>query len=86
MRLPPIPPRLVLGPAPHERTPFDPRVHKPTIHETRMTRVVNGVRHTTLSDAMSNNVNPCGVFFTLFLRSFILLRELENVGPPRLGP
>jgi hypothetical protein len=34
----------------------------------------------------SNNVNPCVVFFTLFLRSFILLRELENVGPPRLGP
>jgi hypothetical protein len=40
-------PLLVLGPAPH-----DPRVHKPTIRETRMTRVVNGVRHTTLSDAM----------------------------------
>ena len=40
-------PLLVLGPAPH-----DPRVHKPTIHKTRMTRVVNGVRHTTLSDAM----------------------------------
>ena len=36
-------PLLVLGPAPH-----DPRVHKPTIHKTRMTRVVNGVRHTTL--------------------------------------
>ena len=33
----------ILGPAPH-----DPRVHKPTIHKTRMTRVVNGVRHTTL--------------------------------------
>jgi hypothetical protein len=33
-------PLLVLGPAPH-----DPRVHKPTIRETRMTRVVNGVRH-----------------------------------------
>jgi hypothetical protein len=40
-------PRLVLAPAPH-----DPPVHKPTIRETRMTRVVNGVRHTTLSDAM----------------------------------
>jgi hypothetical protein len=40
-------PLLVLGPAPH-----DPRVHKPTIRETRMTRVVNGVRHTTLSDAI----------------------------------
>ena len=39
-------PLLVLGPAPH-----DPRVHKPTIRETRMTRVVNGVRHTTLSEA-----------------------------------
>ena len=45
-------PRLVLGPAPHERTPFDPRVHKTAIRETRMKRVVNGVRHTTLSDAM----------------------------------
>jgi hypothetical protein len=33
-------PLLVLGPAPH-----DLRVHKPTIRETRMTRVVNGVRH-----------------------------------------
>jgi hypothetical protein len=32
-------PWLVLGPAPH-----DPRVHKPTIRETRMTRVVNGER------------------------------------------
>ena len=29
-------------------------------------------------------MNPCGVFFALFLRSFILLRELENVEPPRL--
>ena len=36
-------PLLVLGPAPH-----DPRMHKPTIHKPRMTRVVNGVRHTTL--------------------------------------
>jgi hypothetical protein len=40
-------PSLVLGPAPH-----DPSVHKPTIRKIRMTRVVNGVRHTTLSDAI----------------------------------
>ncbi len=45
-------PRLVLAPALHELTPFDPPVHKPTIRETRVTRVVNGVRHTTLRDAM----------------------------------
>ena len=50
-------PLLVLGPAPH-----DPRVHKPTIHKTRMTRVVNGVRHTTLSDAMFGRNCQC---FTL---------------------
>ena len=30
----------------------------------------------------SNDVNPCGVFFTLFLRSFILLRESECVVEP----
>jgi hypothetical protein len=54
-------PSLVLGPAPH-----DPRVHKPTIRETRMTRVVNGVRHTTLSDAMMFRLfiaNANGTFF-----------------------
>jgi hypothetical protein len=45
-------PLFILGTAPPEQTPFDPRVHKPTIRETRMTRVVNGVRHTTLSDDM----------------------------------
>ena len=28
---------------------------------------------------VSDNENPSGVFFTLFLRSFILLRELEYV-------
>jgi hypothetical protein len=33
----------------------------------------------------SDNENPSGVFFTLFLRSFILLRELEYfVEPPWL--
>jgi hypothetical protein len=42
---------LALRPPPHKRTPGDPRVHKPTIRETRMIRVVNGVRHTTLRDA-----------------------------------
>ena len=42
---------LVLSP-PHERIPGDPRVHKPTIRETRMTRVVNGVRHTPLRDTL----------------------------------
>ena len=45
-------PLLVLGPAPHD----------PTIHKTRMTRVVNGVRHTTLSDAMFGRNCQC---FTL---------------------
>jgi len=50
-------PLLVLGPAPH-----NPRVHKPTIHKPRMTRVVNGVRHTTLSDAMFGRNCQC---FTL---------------------
>jgi hypothetical protein len=30
----------------------------------------------------SDNENPSGVFFTLFLRSFILLRELEYVVEP----
>ena len=44
------------------------------------------VDHGLEGQEKSNNVSPCGVFFTLFLRSFILLRELENVGPPRLGP
>ena len=44
-------PTHTLGPAPH-----DPRVHKPTIRETRMTRVVNGVRHTTLSDDLFRQI------------------------------
>jgi hypothetical protein len=34
----------------------------------------------------NDNANPSGVFFTLFLRSFILLRELEcDVEPPVVG-
>ena len=32
---------------------------------------------------MSDNANPSGVFFNLFLRSFILLRELGYVVEPR---
>ena len=34
------------------------------------------------SKGESDNANPSGVFFPLFLRSFILLRELECVVEP----
>ena len=53
-------PLLVLGPAPH-----DPHVHEPTIRETKMTRVVNGMHHTTLSDAMFGR--NCQLFTLFFL-------------------
>ncbi len=33
----------------------------------------------------SDNANPSGLFFTLFLRSFILLRELECVVGASVG-
>jgi hypothetical protein len=43
---------LVFRPPPPVRIVGDPRVQKLAIHESRMTRVVNGVRHTSLRDTL----------------------------------
>jgi hypothetical protein len=44
---------LFLRPSPNERIAGDPRVYELAVRETGITSVVNGVRHTSLCDALT---------------------------------